>query len=217
MKLNYENIFWGNHWTYWVGFYDFIFNELFVEKIKEYASFTKYLNAVQEVHLFIPFENIVFISDNPTSITLDSQGRLHHEEAPAMMYEDGYSLFYMNGIQVPKRFIETKRADINPKEVLALQNTEQRMVLMRYVGLANYLKDLNAKEIHSYKDYKLYYLTVENQEIGPYIYMKCPSSGREFLEGCGDHQTHELIDTSYKNVSRCVTVASNEGKQKTND
>ena len=124
IKLNYENIFWGNHLTYWVGFYDFILNELFEEKIGEYKDFISYMEALKEVHLFIPFKDIVFISDNPVSLTLDSQGRLHHEEEPAMMYEDGYSLFYMNGIRVPKKFIETKRADINPKDVLSLQNTE---------------------------------------------------------------------------------------------
>ena len=148
--------------------------------------------------MFIPYENVVFISDNPTSITLDSQGRLHHEEAPAMMYEDGYSLFYMNGIQVPKWAIESDRADIDPKKVLALENTEQRMVLMRYVGLSNYLKELKAETIHEYEGYKLMYLEVENQVLGPYLYMKCPSSGREFLEGVGDPFDELTIDPDIK-------------------
>jgi hypothetical protein len=60
------------------------------------------------------------------------------------------------------------------------------------------MKDLNAEQIHEYNGAKLYYITVEGQKIGPYLYIKCPSSGREFLEGVGDPDKHEFIDTSIK-------------------
>jgi hypothetical protein len=197
-ELKYENTFYGNHWTWWVGFYDFVLNELFEEKISEYKDFIKYLNALQQVHLFIPYDNIVFISDNPESLTLDTQGRLHGETAPAMMYQDGYSLFYLNGIQVPKWAIETPKDDIKPKQILELTNTEQRMALMRFVGLSKFLVELKATELHSYEGYKLYRLDVENQVIGPYLYMKCPSSGREFLEGVGDPKDDITFDKTIK-------------------
>ena len=198
MELQYENIFWGNLDVYWAGFYDFILNELFESKIEEYKSFTQYMEALNQIHTFIPYENIVFISDNPELITLDTNGRLHGETEPAMMYQDGYSLFYLNGIQVPKWAIETPKDQIAPKKILELTNTEQRMALMRFVGLAKFLNELGAEKINEYADYGLYYLNIENQKIGPYLYMKCPSTGREFLEGVGDPVGDNFIDKSIK-------------------
>ena len=115
-----------------------------------------------------------------------------------MMYEDGYSLFYLNGIQVPKWAIETPKDDIKPKQVLELTNTEQRMALMRHVGLSKFLVELKAEVLHEYEGYKLYRLDVENQVIGPYLYMKCPSSGREFLEGVGEPKDNISFDVSIK-------------------
>ncbi len=191
-------MFFSNHWTWWVGFYDFILNELFQEKISEYKDFLEYIEACQNIHVLIPFGDIVFISDNPQELTIDTSQRLHHETAPAMMYNDGYSLFYLNGIQVPKWAIETPKDEIDPKKVLALTNTEQRMALMRFVGLNKFLSDLNAEKIDNYKDYVLYYLNVNNVKIGPYLFMVCPSSGRQFLEGVGDASKYENIDPTIK-------------------
>ncbi len=42
--------------------------------------------------------------------------------------------------------------------------------------------------------------TVEGQKIGPYLGMRCPSSGREFLEGCGDSDKYDNIDPTIKTV-----------------
>jgi hypothetical protein len=198
LEFKYEYGFFENYYSYWVGYYDFVLNELFTGHVREFEELNVLSKALKDVHFFIPFKDVVFISQTPVNITLDNRGRLHNEDAPALMYADGYSLFYLNGIQVPKWAIETKRADIKPVDVLALENTEQRMVLMRYVGLSNFMKELNAKEIDSYKDYKLYYITVEGQEVGPYLRMVCPSTGREFLEGVGDAEGNNFIDSTIK-------------------
>jgi hypothetical protein len=72
------------------------------------------------------------------------------------------------------------------------------MAAMRFLGLSKFMDALKAEKIHESNGYKLYYLTVNDIQIGPYLYMKCISSGREFLEGCGDPLEENTIDTSIK-------------------
>jgi hypothetical protein len=144
-----------------------------------------------------PYQKIAIMSEKPTEIHMIN-GRTHNEFGPAVLYADGFSVYALNGIRVPEWAIETPKDQIDPKRVLALENTEQRMVLMKHLGLAKFLNDLNAEMIHQSNGYRLYYLTVENNKIGPYLYMKCPSSGREFLEGCGDPEKYEFLDPTIK-------------------
>lgn len=195
-KVQYEYSMYVNYWCGWVGFFDFLLNELFPEKIAEYGDFVAYTKAVQELHVIIPFEDVVFISDRPTSLHLDAQGRQHHETQASMAYSDGYSLYNLNGITVPKWVVETPKEQIDPKMVLGLTNTEQRMAVMRFVGLSKFLSNLGAELKHESNGYKLYHLNVESTVVGPYLYMKCPSSGREFLEGVGNPDKYENLDTS---------------------
>lgn len=193
-----------NHWVSWVGFYDFLLEQLFPEKTGKHKNFVAYKNAVQDIGYVICFQDIVFISEHPQHLSLDTAGRLHHEIMPSMLYSDGYALFNLNGVSVPKWVIETPKDKINTADVLALTNTEQRAAVMRHVGLAYFLDSLNAEKIDEDVGYKLYYLKVENTKIGPYLHMKCPSSGREFLEGVGDPNKYTNLDPTIKTCEQAL-------------
>lgn len=185
----------GSFEAYWVSFYDFIASELDVEK-DSLISIVRRI--VQNCGVYWTFEGLVIATEKPVSINFDSQKRLHHETQAAILYADGTGVYALNGIRVPAWVIETSKDKIDPKAVLALTNTEQRMAVMRFVGLSSFLDTLGAQEIDAHKDYRLYYLNVEGQKIGPYLYMKCPSSGRVFLEGVGDADKYENIDPTIK-------------------
>lgn len=65
-----------------------------------------------------------------------------------------------------------------------------------------FLSETEIKNVpHKENKYILYYLTIENVKVGPYLYMECPSSGRKFLEGVGDASKYETIDPTIKTVS----------------
>lgn len=192
----------GNLWPGWQSFYEFFNEELNIpglDKIKPTCALS------QDVGWIFPYENLCVLVEKPIAINLDAAGRLHNNNGKSIEWSDGYGLYTLNGVSVPAWAVETPKEEIEPKKVLGLTNTEQRMALMRHVGLTKFLKELEAKQIDSlpHEDkagnkYELYLLTVEGTTIGPYLYMKCPSSGREFLEGCGDINKYENIDTSIK-------------------
>ena len=182
-------------WAGWQGFIDFFDRELKIEGLEKIRP-TCALS--QDVGWIFPYEELCILTEKPVTLHLDSAGRLHNDNGKCISWSDGWGLYCLNGVAVPEWAIETPKAEIDPKKVLALQNTEQRMALMRHVGLAKFLNDLGAKMIHESDGYKLYHLTVEGRTIGPYLFCKCPSSGREFLEGVGDPTKYEFLDTSIK-------------------
>ncbi len=183
LELKYENIFFGNHWTWWVGFYDFILNELFTSKISEYSSFKEYIEACQNIHLFIPYKDIVFISDNPTVLNINQSGRLHADQMPAMQYSDGYSLFYLNGIKMPKEIVLSEAYQLDAHLILKEKNVEIRRELLRKIGIERICADLNAKVKDKWRDYELLELDLGDGRYRPYLKMINPSIGVNHIEG----------------------------------
>jgi hypothetical protein len=186
----------GQHDSNWLGFYDFFLNEVGLkDEIKELEPLMK---LAQHCGWWWPYENVCILSEIPISLVLDEAGNLNNTTGPAIEYGDGFSIYALSGIAVPDWAIETPIDQIDPKKILELSNTDQRMVLMRHVGLSKFLKELGAKLLDEDDGCRLYHLTVENQIVGPYLYLKCPSTGREFLEGVGDADKYEFIDPSIK-------------------
>lgn len=185
----------GQHDANWLGFYDFFIHEVGLDEAKDVLPMMK---LAQHCGWWWPYENICILSEIPIDLHIDQNGNLHHETGPAIEYADGFSVYCLSGISVPDWAIETSKDEIDTKKILALENTEQRMVLMRYLGLSKFLDSLGAEMIDEDGKDKLYYLNVEGRKIGPYLKLVCPSSGREFLEGVGDAEKHEFIDPAIK-------------------
>ena len=73
--------------------------------------------AVQSTGWWWPMRGICVMTDRPTAIHRDLQGRLHHDTGPALTWADGYSLTSWHGITVPADFhlwdVETALAQPN--------------------------------------------------------------------------------------------------------
>jgi hypothetical protein len=82
---------------YYFWSYDFILNEMFKEKKKDFTKFNKYIDSLQNIHLTYMFEDIVFFSDFPERIKLDKDNRLHSTDNYALKYRDNYGLFSVHG------------------------------------------------------------------------------------------------------------------------
>ena len=73
--------------------------------------------AAQSTGWWWPMRGICVMTDRPTAIHRDQQGRLHHDTGPALTWADGYSLTSWHGITVPADFhlwdVETALAQPN--------------------------------------------------------------------------------------------------------
>ena len=159
---------WGSHDLFWVAFYKF--GELIgVKYTKEQSAKLDIMKRIGfECEWWWPYEGICFVSERPIETNWDDRGLLHGENKPAVLYQDGYSMFMWHGTRVPEDWIKDK-SSLTPKVAITWNNIEQRRAACEILGWAKILKELNAKTIQ--KD--------EDPQIGELLEVDIPDIGRE--------------------------------------
>lgn len=112
------------------------------------------------------FDTHVYISEKPLHILFDDQERLHCEDGPAILYEDGTTVYSWHGVSVPEKWISE---GITPKDALTCDNIEQRRAACEIVGWDSILDELDCEVIHEDGD----------PEIGTLVSVDIPDIGRE--------------------------------------
>ena len=80
-----------------------------------------------------PLEGAVVLTERPTAIHRDGQGRLHCVDGPALTYADGYSLWSVGGVRVDADVVEHPET-ITVERILTHDNAEQRRVMIDLRG-----------------------------------------------------------------------------------
>lgn len=78
-------------------FYSFILNEIFPKKRKDFALFLEYLEHSKHYHISYLYPEIAVLSDFPSNLELNKDGKLHSLEKKAMEYRDGWGFYAVNG------------------------------------------------------------------------------------------------------------------------
>jgi len=133
-------------------------------------------------------ENVLAISDRPSELHRDQQGRLHSEKGPSIAYRDGWSLYHWHGVAIPPEWVTGKPPSAS--EALTWANIEQRRAACEIVGWTKILKELDARVIDEDSD----------PEIGTLLEVDLPDSGRErFLKvRCATGREFAIIVTQSK-------------------
>ena len=113
----------GQHEAGWLSLYDYFSAEC--ELDNEVSSLRGLLELAQSGGWIIPMEGLCLASERHRICARDDAGLLHGEHGPAVAYPDGFEIHAWHGVRVPSHWIE-RRETLNPKEVLACENVEQR-------------------------------------------------------------------------------------------
>ena len=54
-----------------------------------------------------PFEGAVILTERPTQLHMDSEGKLHNPSGPAVLYPDGFSVYAWHGVRIPETIIKS--------------------------------------------------------------------------------------------------------------
>jgi ribosomal protein L17 len=178
---------WGNYY----GFYDFILNELLPEKKKDFKLFSQFIELWPELHYYLPFKELVLISDFPKEINLNSEHQLHSFDKPALLYRDTYSLYRSNGIEMKKEYIETPKDKITKEMFLSEENADMRRELIKKIGMPRTIKILDPKVVDKFKtknggEYRLLKINFDKRRDRTYLQMKCPSTKNDHILGVLD-------------------------------
>ena len=173
-----RNACYGQHDAGWLGFYDYFLRvvNLPIERIQGLA------NAAKFIGWWWPFENALIMTDRPRVLHMNNK-ELHHDRGPAIKYADGFSVWSLNGVRVPRCLVETKAEELDAKKLMKVKNAEIRREFVRKMGVDLVCQRLNAKRIDKCGNYELLLLDLNDGRQRPYLKMLNPSIGTWHVEG----------------------------------
>jgi len=95
-------------------------------------------DATRQLGWWWPMRGAVVLTDRPTVLHVDQQGRLHNENGPAIAYADGHRYFAWHGTRVPADLIET---GWDVTRIMAETNTEIRRCAIERMGWDRFVAD----------------------------------------------------------------------------
>jgi hypothetical protein len=142
---------------------------------------------------------VVVLTERPSILNRDPDGRLHCEDGPSVAYPDGWSVWAWHGIRVAQEVIEDTTY-LTVERITKEPNAELRRCYMEIYGQGRYMAEAGGElldEVHEPPfpgliDAKLWRLP--NPEGGePFVCLECLNSTPE---PDGHHKTYNLwIDT----------------------
>jgi hypothetical protein len=111
----------------------------------QYAYLT---DVEQEVSYCLLTRQYILAVNRPETITVDDHNRLHNNDKPAVRFRDGWSVYAIHGVRVPRRYVETPADKISPLELLIHEdNTQVRMAVISKVGFLRLMSHLQSTVI----------------------------------------------------------------------
>ncbi len=131
----------------------------------------------------MPFEFVCFVSERPSLIKRDAEGRLHCDDGPALAFQDGEYLYHHHGVKIPEEWIKDP-SSLTPEIALTWENIEQRRAAMEKLGWDKVISSLSPKTIDKDGD----------PQIGELLEVDLPDSPQSrFLKVlCGTGRTFYL-------------------------
>ncbi len=90
--------------------------------------------ALVDTGFWWPYDTCVIMAERPSELHMDDRGRLDHLEGPAIRYSDGYGIYAVHGVVVPRWVIEEKEK-ITVDGIFSESNAEVRRVMMEIYGV----------------------------------------------------------------------------------
>ena len=151
----------GQHDANWLAFYEY-FKEVcgLAEETKKLSGLWK---IAKSAGWWLPHEKICWVSERTCVVNQDENKRIHSSTGPAIAYPDGWSIYAWRGVRVPEQWI-MRPESVNPVDVIAAKNVEQRAAGAEILGWPRMLKALNAKVIDD----------SGNEDIGQLIELSLP-------------------------------------------
>jgi hypothetical protein len=82
-----------------------------------------------------PFENICFMCERPLIQSVNGRGQLHCETGPAMVCRDGWEIYSLNGVTVPKELVTTPAEDLSIDFFTQEKNADVKAEFVRKFGV----------------------------------------------------------------------------------
>ena len=154
---------------------------------KKYLEYSELLMQAKEhgMGYRVEYEDTLYCVPTPL-VLLDTNNRFHSDEKPAMRWKGGAELYYLHGVKLEKdMWNKIINKELSGKEIMALENMEQRMVALKYMNADAMLATMNAELINSSMRGNWLYRVPEGIFSTEAYFLKYtdPSTGRVYISG----------------------------------
>lgn len=164
-------------------FYDFLIEEVKKPDPDTMKIWEVFRDVCAELHYFFVFDTVVFCSEKPLYMMFNKENQLHADNKPCAIYKDGFGMYALNGVRMPKHIVETPADKLDPELFQKIENAEIRREFIRKVGIERVVK--NAEIMDMKGDYELLKFLVPKAQVKERVYLKMinPSIGTYHVEG----------------------------------
>lgn len=192
-QIEFSDFLYGNHDASWCCSNDFYLNEVGHEDCRELEPL---MRLAEHSGWWAPFENICYVSEKPTAIHLNEEGQFHCTTGPAVAYGDDIeaNIYALENQEIPKEIFDLIFVNPVAKDILAIQNTEHRVLAMKYarMGGLEILDSLPSKVLDVSKakawdlptepEYSLLEIEITPDFTAKYLKMRNPSEPKWYYE-----------------------------------
>lgn len=130
-----------------------------------------------------PVAEHVVISLRPVEMHVNPRRMLHRDGGAAVQYADGFAVYALNGVRVPKWLAVNKPGDIDPIKFAKIENVEIRREFVRKIGVERIYREYGGTIADRRGDYELVLLDLGGGTgAWPYLKMLNPSTRTRHLE-----------------------------------
>jgi hypothetical protein len=125
-----------------------VFEKLGVVKHSDYKRFKKFLKS--GAFMSVQLDGLAVVCRRPQAVRRDDQHRLHSDQKAAIEWRDGYKLHYIHGQFFEQKLWERVVSQkMTMKEVIEIQNADQRTMAWSMLRPDRLLKGMKAELIHT--------------------------------------------------------------------
>ena len=135
----------------WAALYQFL---VALDQMDTAPKFDRYLSGLMSGYYFMmPFDSVCIVCRPPVHVHLDDEsGRLSSTKETAIAFKDGYGLNFVENIYFDEELFDRAyiTGDMTGKDILAVENAEQKVVLIRTYGYEHILDDVDATVLDTF-------------------------------------------------------------------
>lgn len=183
-----EKCYYGDVSDYgWVATYDMIQNMNFFTEY-DWTNFNEFKKLLESgIYELYTFDEVCVVCRKP-KVTQDDQNRLHNEKGAAVIFGDGFDMFFWHGVNIPSNWI-LEKSSITRETILEEKNAEKRRCLQEILGSKRFSELLDIEVIDTDKDdtgriMKLWRSKNQDDLLTEHIYFLeciCPSTERTYF------------------------------------
>lgn len=132
----------------WLAYYSH-FRKLEILDNALFDAYCRYAQSGIFANMYFDKANFVILIKNPLYAIGDNRGRISNKDGYAIEWPDGYGIHYVNGVHFEKGLYDSifTNKTIKGRDILLLENAEQKAIAIQHYGYHNMIEDIGAKKI----------------------------------------------------------------------